>query len=177
MVWLRSTGSVLLAGKWNEIVKLQKKSGFAAFRFNSPGPAAAHSCRRVCKGERGAICEEVIVSYKPTVRNVAVRNASNIKQCRSSKNQNDNNNNTIIFPVYSYSKPLSIPLLDPDSILSFLRVSPPSALRQGKTQSTCCRSWPRSWRFSPSYLPRQAPTCRASPCKSTCHRTCKTHTT
>ena len=28
-----------------------------------------------------------------TVRNVAVRNASNIKQCRSSKNYNDNNNN------------------------------------------------------------------------------------
>ena len=34
-----------------------------------------------------------LLSHKPTVRNVAVRNASNIKQCRSSKNYNDNNNN------------------------------------------------------------------------------------
>ena len=42
---------------------------------------------------QGPIYEEVIVSYTPTVRNVAVRNASNIKQCRSSKNYNDNNNN------------------------------------------------------------------------------------
>ena len=33
-----------------------------------------------------------LLSHKPTVRNVAVRNASNIKQCRSSKNYNDNNN-------------------------------------------------------------------------------------
>ena len=56
-------------------------------------PLRPYSYRTKIKGERGAICEEVIVSYKPTVRNVAVRNASNIKQCRSSKNQNDNNNN------------------------------------------------------------------------------------
>ena len=36
-----------------------------------------------------------LLSHKPAVRNVAVRNASNIKQCRStgSKNYNDNNNN------------------------------------------------------------------------------------
>ena len=52
-----------------------------------------YSYRTKIKGERGAIYEEVIVSYTPTVRNVAVRNASNIKQCRSSKNYNDNNNN------------------------------------------------------------------------------------
>ena len=37
-----------------------------------------------------------LLSHKPTVRNVAVRNASNIKQCRSSKNYNDNNNNNAI---------------------------------------------------------------------------------
>ena len=36
-----------------------------------------------------------LLSHKPTVRNVAVRNASNIKQCRSSKNYNDNNNNDL----------------------------------------------------------------------------------
>jgi len=37
-----------------------------------------------------------LLSHKPTVRNVAVRNASNIKQCRSSKNYNDNNNNNTV---------------------------------------------------------------------------------